>query len=838
MNIAFDSFAICGLMGRNRGIGNYALDLFKTMIQNDVINKYYFVNFFEDFNLTDHISSDNLTELKFSCGRDLYLLIDPYCKEIMGDIIRKIVSQYNIDVYMITSPFENGIHVYQQEWFYDVYTAAIVYDIIPFIFRDKYFPRIENMQWYLERLKMLNWIDRLLVISESVKNDLMHYLKIDETRIQVIWGASSSDFRELQVDEKTKVSIYKKYGILDRFIMCTGGDDERKNIKALIIAYSNIPATLIQTYQLVIVCKLSDESYRTYDDLINNCHVQNRVILTNFVENEDLHVLYNLAYLMAFPSLYEGFGLPVVEAFACGTPVLTSNNSSLGQIAQNAAVLVDPFQVQDITRGLVEALTKADLSKLIENGYEKLKTFNWDNVSGLALSALSYCAKKEKVLVAKRKIAFFTPLPPLESGISDYSVDILNSISQYYDIDVFIDDEYSPECILSDNITVHAHKFYPTMHHRYDDTIYQVGNFPFHEYMFQYIRNYGGTLVLHDYNMHNVFHHFAISKQQDLKLYKSMLLEDFNKNTVNPYIKALKKHRIHFRVFEMELNGYLVNCANKIIVHSDNAKQKLLNSNISRNVKKINHYASIEPLVDPKEARDLLEIKDNDFVFSSFGFIHNTKRAIPILKAFEKICNEFAHVRFIFVGELYSGLKEEFDQYIKDHQCLQENVIVTGYTNLEMFNQYIDAVDVCVNLRYPYGGETSGSLMRILAKGKCSVVNNIGSFSEVPSDCCIKIPSVESMSTDEEIAEIYEAMKKCILDLNFKSKICKNARRYAQENLDIQFVTKKYLEFINMKYTPALDEQLLSHMKETEILPKNYTYSELQNLSATLAYTK
>jgi hypothetical protein len=155
-----------------------------------------------------------------------------------------------------------------------------------------------------------------------------------------------------------------------------------------------------------------------------------------------------------------------------------------------------------------------------------------------------------------------------------------------------------------------------------------------------------------------------------------------------------------------------------------------------------------------------------------------------------------------------------------------------------MFNQYIDAVDVCVNLRYPYGGETSGSLMRILAKGKCSVVNNIGSFSEVPSDCCIKIPSVESMSTDEEIAEIYEAMKKCILDLNFKSKICKNARRYAQENLDIQFVTKKYLEFINMKYTPALDEQLLSHMKETEILPKNYTYSELQNLSATLAYTK
>ncbi|RKJ22013.1 glycosyltransferase, partial [Butyricicoccus sp. 1XD8-22] len=126
-------------------------------------------------------------------------------------------------------------------------------------------------------------------------------------------------------------------------------DDFRKNIEGLIVAFSKMPQSILHEYQLVVACKLSEASEAYYYEVAKKHNVRDRIILTNFVPTNHLILLYNLAHVVAFPSKYEGFGLPVVESMACGTPVLTSNNSSLGEISEGAAVLVDPFDINDIT---------------------------------------------------------------------------------------------------------------------------------------------------------------------------------------------------------------------------------------------------------------------------------------------------------------------------------------------------------------------------------------------------------------------------------------------------------------------------------------------------------
>lgn len=840
MNIAFDATAILGPMSKNRGIGNYALGQFKTMIEKDTSNNYFLLNFYEDIRFKDYLSrSDNFEEYYYYCGQDNFLLRNPDYKQIIGDIIKKFLKEHKIDVFYITSPFDGSNVLYEKKWFDGVRVIATVYDIIPYIFKDKYLADRISYKWYMSCVDMLRWMDKLLVISNSVKEDLINYLNFSSDKIDVIYGAVNEKYRIIDISKNEKEKLFHKYGITSNYIMCTGGDDERKNIQGLIVAYSAMPRELIDKYQLVIVCKLSPEAVSLYTNIIKDNNVVNRVILTNFVTDEELIQLYNLAYLMAFPSKYEGFGLPIVESWACGTPVLTSNNSSLGEIAGDAAILVDPFDIKDITRGLVTALTEVDLSKLMEKAKNRLVQFQWPVVAEnviKAFSKISICEKVESE--SRKKIAFFTPLPPIQSGISDYSVDIIKELSNYFDIDVYIDTGYKPTCKLSNNVNIYIHKEFKKKSNEYFDIIYQMGNSEYHEYMEYYIKKYKGTLVLHDYNLHSLVRYLTLFKRaNNIKLYRQYLLEDFDIKIVDEYIDKLTRGEIPIQIHQMEVNGYVVNYSNKIIVHSNEAREKLLTRNIGRNVRTIRLYAKIEPLSDSIKTREKYNILKDEIIISSFGHIHESKRIIPALKAFSILCKEYSNIKYYFVGKLDPCLENEFHELVRNNN-LENRIFVTGYTELDEFIEYIKMSDICVNLRYPYNGETSGSLMRILAQGKCVLVNDIGSFSEIPDSCCVKIPSVESMDMHTEVDKIYKALKKLIESPNIIKKIGFNARKYAEENLDIKVIGKQYRDFILEAHKPSLNEKHLKNIIDFEVISKQYNMEEISRLAKTLGYSK
>lgn len=388
------------------------------------------------------------------------------------------------------------------------------------------------------------------------------------------------------------------------------------------------------------------------------------------------------------------------------------------------------------------------------------------------------------------KIAFFTPLPPIESGISDYSVDILIELSKYFDIDVFIDD-YIAICKLPKNVKIVNYKIFNK--NNYKNIIYQMGNNgKYHLYMLKYIQKYGGILVLHDYNLKDFVYYACFKELKNINLFKKYLLEDMNENKASKYLQDIQNNNYSNN---LELNGFVTKYVNKIIVHSDFLQQKLHEKYQDKNIKKILHYSKINSQISVGELKKHFHINTNTIIFAAFGSIQNTKRVIPILKAFYKLSKEYSDIYFLWIGEISATLKDQFYQLINRLQ-LNKIVAISHYINLNTFDTFIDLSDICLNLRYPYNGENSGSLSRLLSKGKCTIINDIGSFSEIPDNACFKIQSAANISEETEINNIYNAMRTLLQDKIMRYNIEKKARLYAEQFLDIKIIVQQYKNFI------------------------------------------
>ncbi|CDE30891.1 glycosyl transferase group 1 [Ruminococcus sp. CAG:403] len=844
MRIAFDATAILGPMSKNRGIGNYVLSQFLHMIRQDPDNQYFFLNWIDkDFHLSDQLPGvTNLTEDFIDTGSQNVLLREKACEEVMGAILQQYLQERQIDVFYITSPFESNFVSYRKEWLQGVRTVATVYDIIPYVMKEHYLTDPVTNQWYMGCIERLRWVDSLLVISESVKSDLVQYLHFDPERIHVIWGAVDDHYQKIEIPEETRTALFQKYHITKPFIMCTGGEDKRKNLDGLIRAYGLLPQELRSQYQLVVVCKLSAPAQEQLQAVAKHSHVEQDVIFTNFVTTEELLQFYNLAALMAFPSKYEGFGLPIVEAWACGTPVVTSNNSSLAQIGGDAAILVSADSDADIAAGMERALQPQILEELTKKGEERLALYRWERVAEAAIGFLNQITPLEAAQPAApvsgssaKRIACFTPLPPLESGISDYSVDIIRALSAYCSIDVYVDTTYTPQVSLPETVQILPHTAYPERRTQYQATLYQMGNSSFHFYMYPYLQKYRGIVVLHDYNLHGSIYDYAMRQhKQDLSLYRSCLLEDYREEQLAPYLEALANGTANPNIYEMEANGLVTNYADTIIVHSQESKYKLLQADIARSVTVIPSYTILEPLPDARAAKEALGIAPDTILLAAFGGIHATKRAIPILRAFGKLRQEVPNVHLLFAGKLAENIQTEFEQVVQDFQ-MQNAVTVTGYITLEQFQKSIDATDICLNLRYPSNGETSGSLMRILGKGKCVLVNDIGSFSELPDAACVKLPSVRQMGERREPDVIYDALKRLIQHPEERVQLEQAARAYAEQNLDIRLVAEQYWKALTQSVPASpVTEQTLEAVRHSEF----YSISDAPGLAHTLASAK
>jgi glycosyltransferase involved in cell wall biosynthesis len=216
----------------------------------------------------------------------------------------------------------------------------------------------------------------ILTVSQQSKDSIVEHLGIDPDHIFVTQGAVNSSFHPVRDAERLQ-TLREKYQLPSRFVLAIGSADPRKNIETLVQAYALLPENVRKEYHLVIVWTAATLAAATYK-LVEVLGMNEYMHFINQVSNEELVLLYNKASLFVFPSLYEGFGLPMLEAMACGAPVIAANTSSIPEVAGDAALLVEAKDANGIANAILRILSDENLAaEMVQKGLKRNSMFSW-----------------------------------------------------------------------------------------------------------------------------------------------------------------------------------------------------------------------------------------------------------------------------------------------------------------------------------------------------------------------------------------------------------------------------------------------------------------------------
>ncbi len=262
-------------------------------------------------------------------------------------------------------------------------TVVTVHDVIQFVLPEYAWRKISRVYFGLVSAGARR-ADAVITVSECSKRDIVKLLGLAPERIHVIGNAVDASLFPVR-DAWLLASVRERYGIGPRFALYFGGFDMRKNVPRLIEAYALLPERMRREYQLVIAGRYQNLGHPLYPDpraTVQRLGLEGNVIFTGQIREQDKAPLFSAATVFAFPSLYEGFGLPVLEAMACGTPVVTSNVSALPEVAGDAGLLVDPYNIPAISAAVAELLeSQVRRDELARRGLERARRFTWHQVA-------------------------------------------------------------------------------------------------------------------------------------------------------------------------------------------------------------------------------------------------------------------------------------------------------------------------------------------------------------------------------------------------------------------------------------------------------------------------
>lgn len=252
--------------------------------------------------------------------------------------------------------------------------VPLVTDLAVFRMPEVY-KRSRVLLWRLQYKYVCRRAELFLAISEYTKNEMVKILGIAPEKIQVVPMACSEMMTRVS-DEKTLSELKSKYNLPEKYILFVGNNNPRKNLERTIRAFDRMKQTTKLPHHLVIAGEQGWKFDRARS--LKEVEYQAEVRFIDFVPDEDMPALYSAADLFVFTTLYEGFGVPVLEAQACGTPVVTSNVSALPEVVGDSAAMVDPYDVESISRAICAVLQDEVLaSELVAKGYVNIKRFSW-----------------------------------------------------------------------------------------------------------------------------------------------------------------------------------------------------------------------------------------------------------------------------------------------------------------------------------------------------------------------------------------------------------------------------------------------------------------------------
>ena len=809
LRIGIDSQALQTPGSRRRGIGVYTRSLINELITHGSDEYCLFFNSIHDATEVP-LESVHCHTIHYESQTDAQT-----CRSLNEYLQRLAYEAHNLDVLHIASPVEDRDAVIMAPVERRPFpVVCTLFDLIPLVFESVYLKHPAASAHYRERIEWYLKADIVIAISENSRRDAIRLLGIAEDHIVNVGAAVDPFFRKLDWQTRlTACQVTKaELGIRSRFVLFTGGFDFRKNLEGMIRAFSLVPERARHDCQLVIVCALQTEQAETLQNRAKECGVASSLVLTNYVSDQSLLHLYNCCDLFVFPSLYEGFGLPVLEAMSCGAAVIASNTSSIPEIVGDAGIQVDPADPDVLARAMDSVLASNHLrDELREKALLRARLFSWDATAQATRRAYSLARERWTASVSvlrarKPKLAYFSPLPPQESGISDYSAELLPHLAKHFEIDAYVDG-YTPAVEPHDGMRISA-SVADLKENAYFSFLFQMGNSIFHAYIYDALIKHAGITVLHDVSLHDLVYWMLTQRRRSPERYAEELTYE-NGLEAQIAVEMVDAGELsqHGLVELFPMNGRVLDASKAIVVHSAFARGEITAGRSRQAAQRVRHINEgmtlpLTPSTQEKKAfRRSVGLPEDAFVVGTFGIMSEQKQLEEGLQAFARMAAQF-NAHYVGVGRFVSlGYKTSIVNLCATLGITQR-VAFKGRVSLSDYYRYLFACDAVLNLRYPSRGETSATLLRAMSCALPTIVNDIAAFAELPHDVVMKVNigprHAEDLST---------ALRLLAADERVRRQRGDAARQHIADHHNWEMIAAQYADFIQHVEMTGLGDQ-------------------------------
>jgi len=587
----------------------------------------------------------------------------------------------------------------------------------------------------------------------------------------------------------------------------SGGNDPRKNVDFLLGAYAALPSAIRREFQLAVVCALDIEERRALSKRVEALGIAAQVVFTGYVADADLNRLYNLCELFVFPSLYEGFGLPVLEAMTCGACVIASGTSSMPEIVGRNDALFDPTDLQGLTqmmRGLLLAPERR--RELAAFGLSRSHEFSWDAVARTMLAAIEEAHRRTRSVSSgdrvggRPRVALLAPLPPQQTPAAQYCAAMLPHWARHFELDV-VAEGYIP--ILDAIRGRYAILDTSELRHnrnRYEAVLYVFGDSRFHVPMYELLPEIPGVALMLDTFLSTLVEWMESSGREP-----GIFLRELSAHgeAARLDVEAAKRGDLTFEalVGRYPLSRNVAQHARGLIFQSRHARDVFARAypDLEEVPSCVVQPASFGSIEDGKrqEARSGLGLAADDVLIGSFGVVDGARQIHVLIAALARVAVvQHRRIRVAFVGELAQGPYRTRISNLLEQHPLRDRIEIAGPVDASGYERYRAACDVAVDLDVRSRGESPATTYDLLAAGCATIVGDNATMRELPDGVVRKVGS-------SDVTALSDALNDLIVDNAARERLGASAREWSARVCHPARVAEQHAAAVAL--LPALD---------------------------------
>jgi glycosyltransferase involved in cell wall biosynthesis len=675
--------------------------------------------------------------------------------------------------------------------------VCTLYDFIPERYPDHYHTAPEEREVYERALRHAGRSAHGIAISRFVRDEAQELLGLPEHRLTVASPVADASFRRLPhavVEDRLRRLDLEVAGT--EFLLTVTHAHFAKNLDGLLRGFSLLTAEERARHPLVVVAALPARDREEIEARLERDGLLGTVHLAGGVPDEDLVALYNGAFAYVHASRHEGFGLPVLEALRCGTPVVAHRATALPEVVGDAGLLIDveqPAEIAAAIRALRDDGRRGDLAARAE---ERGQGFTLEALGAKTREAYARALDRPAARRDRARIALWSPLPPAATGIADYTRELVGGLADWADVEIFVDgrEPVDPE-VLASHVVRDGGEFASAARGRpFDQVFYQLGANRRHLYASEAVERWLGVVVLHDLPWSQlVLHESHVHRCPEAF---RLAFESIEGEAALAAFDALGNpadaryaERCEELLNRHQMLGRLVGLSCAQILHWHAGAEEVRRRHANARV-----FAFPMGVADPLAGADdvdgtrcALGVPAGALLVGAFGVADPVKRLESVVSGLAEAAADGADVHLVVVGSFTTpAYRLRLGGQI-ERLGVADRVRLLGRVPADRFRSLLRACDVAVNFRHPFRHQMSATLMRAVAAGKPVLVSAEAPWDELPESFCARIAADAS-----EVAALAAALRRLVREPDWRLEMAAEARNWYLEHATLAHMAAAY----------------------------------------------